>query len=123
MINYLFAFVYNIYIKLNNFPKYARLSNSRRPQGDSANTKCSQSAQCKQAKPACNLETLRSIPNTNSNRSNIINSLDMQLRVRDPIAKDCHTFATPEYKTCAAPDSNHLWSNNSDLIYLIIHSF
>ena len=49
---YLSAFVYNIYIK-KEVPKYARLSNSRRLQGDSADTVCPRAAQRKQAKRAC----------------------------------------------------------------------
>ena len=56
MRNYSLTFVYNIYIKekiQTHNPKYVRLSNSRRPQGDSADTKCPQAAQRKQAKRAC----------------------------------------------------------------------
>ena len=52
MRNYSLTFVYDIYIK-EKFPKYVRLSNSRRPQVDSADTQCPQAAQRKQAKRAC----------------------------------------------------------------------
>ena len=52
MRNYSLTFVYNIY-KKKRIPKYVRFSNSRRPQGDSADTQCPQAAQRKQAKRAC----------------------------------------------------------------------
>ena len=52
MRNYSSTFVYNIYIKEKNL-KYVRLSDSRCPQGDSADTQCPQAAQRKQAKRAC----------------------------------------------------------------------
>ena len=54
MRNYSLIFVYDIYIK-EKFPKYVRLSNSSRPQGDSADTQCPQAAQRKQAERACSL--------------------------------------------------------------------
>ena len=52
MRNYSLTFVYNIYIK-EKIPQNVRLSNSRRPQGDSVDTQCLQAAQRKQAKRAC----------------------------------------------------------------------
>ena len=54
MRNLSLIFVYNIYNYIKEkFPKYFRLSNSRRPQGDSADIQCPQAAQRKQARHAC----------------------------------------------------------------------
>ena len=64
MRNYSLTFVYNIYIKKKiqtHNPKYVRLSNSRRPQGDSADTQCPQAPQRKQAKRTCRKLTLHEI--------------------------------------------------------------
>ena len=54
------TFVYNSYIK-ERIPKYVRLSDSRRPQGDSADTQCPQAAQRKQAKRACSIVKLNGL--------------------------------------------------------------
>ena len=44
--------LFTIFIK-EKIPKYVRLSDSMRSQGDSADTQCPQAAQRKQAKRAC----------------------------------------------------------------------
>ena len=69
MRNYSLTFVYDIYIK-EKFPKYVRLSNSRRPRGNSADTQCPQTAQRKQAKRACKLVNLEAFVIQNVNNDN-----------------------------------------------------
>ena len=54
MRSYSSTFVYNLYIK-EKIPKYVRLRDFRRTQGDCADTQCPQAAQHKQAKRACML--------------------------------------------------------------------